>query len=361
MEKDLKLSNVKGLLMFLVVFGHFIEIYRDDYYELFTFIYAFHMPLFIFISGYLAKRMKVSKIVNMVLLYLIFQTFFNWVLHLTGDYPNLQFTYGEPHFHLWYIVSLGFWYAIALGINKVKMEATEKWFVFLGIFALSFISRWFTEGVEDFVKTFYDNFSSYTLSFQRTFTFMPFFLLGFFMNKNTLQQAYNSLVSKKLGYVLLLITMFLTFVAAQEAEGFKALFKGATEANNFNEDGPFAMYVIKSVIQYGLAFWLSYLIFNVISVKSTILSKWGDNSLTIFLFHPVFIFIFRQTEFMDDWEPDTKLAFYLLSTVVATYILGHPVFVKYTKYMCRPYNALESAYTKVKELWKAKDMNWKRF
>src|SRR5699024_11238131 len=100
---------------------------------------------------------------------------------------------------------------------------------------------------------------------------MPFFLLGFFMNKNTLQQAYNSLVSKKLGYVLLLITMFLTFVAAQEAEGFKALFKGATEANNFNEDGSFDMYVINSVIQYGLAFWLCYVIFNVILVYFTIL------------------------------------------------------------------------------------------
>src|SRR5699024_10109746 len=98
-SKDLRMSNLKGILIFLVVFGHFIEIYKKEYYELFVFIYAFHMPVFIFISGYFAKRMRKSKIINLILLYLIFQTFLNVILFLTDDTP-FQFTYGEPHFHL---------------------------------------------------------------------------------------------------------------------------------------------------------------------------------------------------------------------------------------------------------------------
>src|SRR5699024_5982800 len=122
-KKDLKISNVKGLLIILVVFGHLLEIYKDNYNELFRFIYAFHLPLFIFVIGLLAKRMRVSKIVYLVLLYLIFQTFFNWVLHLAGNYPHLQFTYGEPHLYMWYIVSLGFWYGVALIINKFDLQA----------------------------------------------------------------------------------------------------------------------------------------------------------------------------------------------------------------------------------------------
>ncbi|MFP3877521.1 acyltransferase family protein, partial [Bacillus paralicheniformis] len=62
-EKDLKISNIKGLLIFLVVFGHLIELYKGNYYQIFVLIYAFHMPLFIFISGFLAKRATVSKII----------------------------------------------------------------------------------------------------------------------------------------------------------------------------------------------------------------------------------------------------------------------------------------------------------
>src|SRR5699024_4775497 len=104
-----------------------------------------------------------------------------------------------------------------------------------------------------------------------------------------------------------------------------------------------------TAIQYSLAFWLGYLIFNVISIKQTILSKCRNNSLSIFLFHTVFIFIFRQTEFMYDWEPDTKLAFYLLMTVIVNYILGSPVFITYTEYMCKPYNTIQTAYAKAKE------------
>src|SRR5699024_11233596 len=105
------MSNLKGILIFLVVFGHFLEIYKKECYELFVFIYAFHMPVFIFISGYFAKRMNKSKIINLILLYLIYQTFFNVILFLNDDNP-FQFTYGEPHFHMFYIVSVDVWYSI---------------------------------------------------------------------------------------------------------------------------------------------------------------------------------------------------------------------------------------------------------
>lgn len=48
------LDNAKALLIFLVVFGHFCGLYVEskifDYFYLF--IYAFHMPAFLFISGY---------------------------------------------------------------------------------------------------------------------------------------------------------------------------------------------------------------------------------------------------------------------------------------------------------------------
>lgn len=52
------LDNIKGLLIILVVIGHAIQ-YCLPTYEMnisFRFIYSFHMPLFFFVSGYLANR-----------------------------------------------------------------------------------------------------------------------------------------------------------------------------------------------------------------------------------------------------------------------------------------------------------------
>lgn len=346
-EKDLKVSNLKGVLIFLVVFGHLIEIYKKEYYELFVFIYAFHMPLFIFISGYLAKRMRINKVINLILLYLIFQTFFNWLLFMTGDYTNLQFTYGKPHFHLWYIVSLGFWYGVTWIITKLNLNTIGKWTGLILIFIISFLSRWYTNDVVDFVRVYYDNFTSYTLSYQRTLSFMPFFFLGYFMSRQWLTLIYNTLKNKLISITLLTFAMFITFLYVQESYGMESIFRGSFGIDQYLEDGDdFSIYIFKIAVHYILAFWLCYLLFNLISNKENALTKWGDNSLPIFLFHPVFVFLIRQTDFMDEWSPDTKLAAFLLTTVVVTMILGSNFFVRATKYICNPYHFIKSLVNK---------------
>ena len=53
------IDNLKVILIFLVVFGHLIERYIDTNSTLlgvYMFIYTFHMPLFIFVSGFLSKK-----------------------------------------------------------------------------------------------------------------------------------------------------------------------------------------------------------------------------------------------------------------------------------------------------------------
>ena len=54
------LDNYKGILIFLVVFTHFLYEYslnnKETFsYKIVTYIYTFHMPSFIFCSGFLSK------------------------------------------------------------------------------------------------------------------------------------------------------------------------------------------------------------------------------------------------------------------------------------------------------------------
>jgi len=51
-------DNLKGFLILLVVFGHVIQFSIPDYKNLhiFNYIYSFHMPLFMAISGYVSYK-----------------------------------------------------------------------------------------------------------------------------------------------------------------------------------------------------------------------------------------------------------------------------------------------------------------
>ena len=71
-DRFIKLDNVKAVLVFCVVFGHIIGYNTEDeapfYQALFLFIYSFHMPLFIFISGYFHKNKDIK---NKIVYYLV--------------------------------------------------------------------------------------------------------------------------------------------------------------------------------------------------------------------------------------------------------------------------------------------------
>lgn len=57
-KRDLYFDNLKGILISLVVFGHLIEnfYFKSKFVEIvYTFIYTFHMPAFIFLSGLFFK------------------------------------------------------------------------------------------------------------------------------------------------------------------------------------------------------------------------------------------------------------------------------------------------------------------
>ena len=56
--KNQNIDILKGVAIFLVVFGHCIQYCSQGYFDffenkVFIFIYTFHMPLFMLISGYL--------------------------------------------------------------------------------------------------------------------------------------------------------------------------------------------------------------------------------------------------------------------------------------------------------------------
>lgn len=153
----------KGALIFLMVLAHFAVGMQDTVSGgVSNVIYTFHMPAFIFISGYLSKNVKDhrEKDINLLLYpFVIFQmayTLFCLIISKGSFNVNL-FT---PVYLTWYLVTLFF---CRLFLPYLRMVKTKYCYILLLIVA-------FTSGF--FVTNEF-------LAFYRTLYFLPIFYFGF--------------------------------------------------------------------------------------------------------------------------------------------------------------------------------------
>ena len=96
MSRNYRFDNIKFILITLVVFGHFLELINGQVTDnLYRIIYLFHIPAFIFITGYFAKFNPAKIIRTLILPYVISQLLYlpyNSLFILEKDTFTLQFT-----------------------------------------------------------------------------------------------------------------------------------------------------------------------------------------------------------------------------------------------------------------------------
>ncbi|GAJ40089.1 acyltransferase family protein [Saccharococcus caldoxylosilyticus] len=194
-ERDYYFDNAKCVLMLLVVFGHFLRPYIDNVlwvHSLYVWIFFFHMPAFIFISGYFAKKFhqqgyfkKITK--KLLVPYLIFQLLYSIYYFFLYEEDSLEFDLLTPHWGLWFLISLFSWNVLLWVFAKMPKSISLSLALLLGVGA----------GMLDAEKW---------LSLSRTFTFFPFFLLGFFLEKSEIERLFTWRI--RLFSIVALITMF---------------------------------------------------------------------------------------------------------------------------------------------------------
>ena len=123
-ERDITLDGIKFLLICLVVLCHFTQSSRYDNElttSIYTWVYAFHMPLFVLLSGYFFKADSIEKInrSNLKILepLILYHTIFT-LMRTRSLHGLMNIVIFEPS-PLWYIVSLMMWRYIAFYINIV--------------------------------------------------------------------------------------------------------------------------------------------------------------------------------------------------------------------------------------------------
>lgn len=116
-ERDPFFDNAKYFAILLVVIGHAIANMRHDMpfvKGLYMFVYMFHMPLFIVLTGYLSRNWTFSAgkarklITNVGVPYLVFEVAYEVYSWLAGG-EKLEISLLEPHWLMWFMCALFLW------------------------------------------------------------------------------------------------------------------------------------------------------------------------------------------------------------------------------------------------------------
>jgi len=338
MNKDIKLSNIKGLLIFLVVFGHLISQYQQYYQGMYLFIYSFHMPLFVLVSGYFAKRVTYKKVLNLLAIYLIFQLLYRCFLLLIKSDKVFHLKYETPYYHLWYLVSLMLWYLLAIGIQKVTFNRRSKMILVAICFILGIVSRYFTGAIITWIQNYDSDFDAHTLSYQRTISFLPFFILGMLITKAQMLKLYHGLVKRKwIAFVIMAgIYFYYTFF---ESNSIKYVLKGSYGVNQIK--GTLFADTGKIGLSYLIAIIMCYCLLCTMSSKQNILTKWGDRTMPIYLFHMFIVRTIKEIFNFDSLNRWILLCILVAFTFAIVSFAGSNLFVKLTYYLCNPYELMK--------------------
>lgn len=141
-ERDYLFDNIKAVLLFLVAFGHVLDVFIDDgknviFYTVMKWIYLFHMPLFAFITGYFTKdfdKARENAVRKILIPYLFFQSIYVLVALLMIRLGLASFNLDVfnssiilPSSAFYYLLAVFIWKLTAKDMMKVRFPILTAW------------------------------------------------------------------------------------------------------------------------------------------------------------------------------------------------------------------------------------------
>ena len=163
-KRDNSIDSLKFLLICTVVFGHVIMTLGSSKTELamFNFIYSFHMPLFVFLSGYFTRpgemtEKSVRGAFHFLSLFILFDLLMWIIIPRDVNYRTIL----TPQYAMWYLLSMSYWRFLSMFVKK-------EWLTLRNLAIVTVFSA-----LVGFVP-----FISEIASFNRTVCFLCFFMAG---------------------------------------------------------------------------------------------------------------------------------------------------------------------------------------
>lgn len=300
-------DNIKGFLMLLTVFAHILYQLQgnsDTINKTVDIIYMFHMPAFVFISGFFGKSERshsFESIIKLIFLYFIFNSIMGFIYGFTSLL--------NPMYSYWYLIALIVWRLTAHRIAKFKE-------IKLILFVIAL-----------FVG-FYPSIDN-TFAAARIIGFYPYYMSGYLLDGEKSEKLINKKYINRMavGSVLTIVVLLLSIAA----HSYFSFTDSALQMYGYNEPidsfGRIVLYVIAFLAIYGLR-CLSP------DKKIPFLTMLGRNSLWIFVLHRPFTLLL--SDYMTKLSAVYAILTALTGTVIICIVLGNDLIAKcLNKFLCQ--------------------------
>lgn len=301
-DRDYLFDNLKLLLIFLVVLGHMISgNTKNNAYcgILYYLVYSFHMPLFIFATGYFCKnvdKVRDKAFTSTLLSFIVFNGLYALCFEAT-DYLNIF----RIHRNLWFLVVIFYFKMFLKDLIKIRF-----------ILPISFILS--------VVVGIFPRPGGY-LAVSRTVAFLPFFLLGYFCTKEHIQRIRE--IPKWISAAVLVGVAGLMTVLYTNKIFNKAIFlyKNSYEYIGYS-DKRGAFYRASLIV---IAIIVGICLINLISAKEYKITKWGQNTFAIYISHTFVLQLLRDNGFFKSFHSNLiEVTVYVLLSFALVAVFGMP-------------------------------------
>lgn len=299
-----KFDNLKFLLIFLVVLGHFIDCYTIDsnlLKTIFIFIYSFHMPLFIFLSGFFSERIKMFSEVNYkkISYYIFISLLMKILIFLVSNSSQQEgfLLLGGDNVY-WFLIVISIYYLSLPIINKFN----KQYLLFFSFLIALFV------GYDDSINSY--------LYLSRIFIFFPFFLTGHILSdkKDLVIKYTERKYIKIISYLIIFIFFLLCVFGLDCLYPYRMLFTGKN---------PYSWVNIANcgyenrLICYAIQFIVGFAIMSIIPNKKIgMFTNFGRRTFQVYALHVPIILLIQQLECVNNLIFANKYLFYILCFII---------------------------------------------
>lgn len=318
---DTFLINTRFLLITSVVLGNLIEplIWRfEGIKALYLWIFTFHMPLFVFVTGYFARTSlngeKGKKVLQLIALqYIIFQTLYSIMDVIAFQVPGITHSFFMPYLLCWFLAAHIIWRLMLIIFRYLKLRHPVLAAVGLAVLAG------------------YGSFDGAFLSITRALVFLPFFIMGYYFEYERFRQllsGYRRVIAGAASAALFLVLLAygghihprwligsLNYIQMGHTEWYAGMYR-------------LSLYALQLAASIGLLAWVPR--------RELLITDWGKRTLYVFLLHGFVVRAAVASGIYNRINHPAEIMMLLAFALGATILLAQPFVRKWTHLVIEP-------------------------